>query len=88
VFYLAGRPSTFDVGGPAATPWASETRIAREGVALACPIADTGCVRQIEALAAGSAAAKRSEVELSRRYAGWNDPPVRYVIIIVPPRAS
>jgi 4-amino-4-deoxy-L-arabinose transferase-like glycosyltransferase len=88
VFYLADRPSTLDVGGPAATPWATEARIAREGVALVCPAADAGCMRLIEAHAAKDAAAKRSEVELSRRYAGRNDPPGRYVIIIIPPRAD
>jgi hypothetical protein len=49
---------------------------------------DTGCVQQIEARAAGNSAARRSEVELSRRYAGWSDPPVRYAIIIIPPRTD
>ena len=86
VFYLADRPSTLVVGASAATPWATAARIAREGVALTCPVADTGCVQQIEAQAAGNSAARRSEVELSRRYMGWNDPPVRYAIIVVPPR--
>ncbi len=38
VFYLADRPSTFDIAGPAATPWADEARIAREGIALTCPV--------------------------------------------------
>jgi len=88
VFYLADQPSTLVLGGAAATPWASEARVAREGVALVCPVADVGCVQQIEALAADKPTAKRSEVELSRRYAGWNDPAVRYVIIVLPPRTT
>jgi 4-amino-4-deoxy-L-arabinose transferase-like glycosyltransferase len=86
VFYLADRPSTFDIGGPEATPWASEARIAREGIALTCAVSDAGCMKLIEGWAAFNAGAVRSDVELSRRYLGWSDPPVRYAIIVIPPR--
>jgi hypothetical protein len=88
VFYLADRPSTFDIAGPAATPWADEARIAREGIALTCPVTEADCIRLIEGWAAFNPNAKRSEVELSRRYMGYSDPPVRYAIIIIPPKAE
>jgi hypothetical protein len=88
VFYLADRPSTLDIVTPAATPWADEARIAREGVALVCPMVEAQCVRLIEARATSNTAARRSEVTLSRRHAGFSEPPVRYLIIIVPPRAD
>jgi hypothetical protein len=86
VFYLPSRPSTLDIMGPQATPWADEARVAREGVALVCPALDQPCVRMLEARAARAPAAKRSEVELSRTHLGVADAPTRYVIGIVPPQ--
>jgi hypothetical protein len=85
VFYLADKPSTLDVGNPAATPWASEARIAREGVALVCAATDDGCLRLIAARAAAAPRAQRSEVVLSRRYLGSDDAPARYAIVVIPP---
>jgi 4-amino-4-deoxy-L-arabinose transferase-like glycosyltransferase len=87
-FYLPDRPSTVDVFWPAATPWIDAARIARDGMALVCRADDAPCVGLIEARAATNPAARRSEVELSRRYMGFNDPPVRYVIIVIPPKAG
>ncbi len=84
--YLADRPSTMDVLGPDRTPWADESRVAREGVALVCPVDGLWCVKAIEARAAGTLAARRTEVELVRRHFGVAGKPVRYLVIAVPPR--
>jgi hypothetical protein len=83
--YLADRPSTMDVLGPERTPWA-EPRIAREGVALVCPVDEVLCVRTIEARATGGLAVRRTEVELVRRHFGVAGKPTRYLIIIIPPQ--
>jgi hypothetical protein len=84
-FYLADRPSTYDVIGPNVTPWADDARIAREGIALVCPVDDEHCSREADALAARHRAGQRTEVEISRRYLGMSDRPIRYRIITVPP---
>jgi 4-amino-4-deoxy-L-arabinose transferase-like glycosyltransferase len=86
VFYLPDRPSTYDVIGPAETPWVDEARIARDGIALACPIAEAICLSAIDRFAAGRPVARRLEVELSRRYFGVSDRPERYQIVIIRPR--
>ena len=83
----AGLPGGIELGDSAVVGIVGERAPALALVrALVCPAADVGCMRLIEARAANNAAAKRSEVELSRRYAGFSDGPVRYAIIVIPPR--
>jgi len=84
--YLADRPSTLDVLERDQTPWADDARVAREGIALVCPVDEGACVKAIEARAASEAGARRSEVELARRHLGVTDKPERYLIITIPPR--
>jgi 4-amino-4-deoxy-L-arabinose transferase-like glycosyltransferase len=85
LFYFSDRPSTLEITDPAVTPWTDKARITREGIALFCPIEETRCMRAMNDLAAPSPASKRAEVELSRTYIGAADPPVRYVIVTIPP---
>jgi len=87
VFYLSDRPSTYDVMDPRQTPWAGPDRIAREGLAMVCPAGDRACVAKADALVPqGSPAARRIEVEISRRYLGIAGEPQRYLIETIPPR--
>ncbi len=83
-FYLGGKPLRIDIGSPQDTPWADDARIAREGIALACAADDPICMYFLARYA--GTAAKRSEIALSRTHLGRADPPVRYVIAIVPPQ--
>jgi len=85
LFYFPQRPSTLEITNPSVTPWTDEARIAREGIALFCPIEETGCVQAVNDRAAHSPAGKRVEVELSRSYFGHADTPVRYLIVTIPP---
>ena len=82
-FYLSGAPLRIDIVGPHDTPWADDTQIAHDGIALACAADEVLCMN---ALALRAAPARRSEVTLSRTYWGVVGPPVRYVIAIVPPQ--
>jgi hypothetical protein len=86
VFYLVDRPSTYDVIGPSETPWVDDARVARDGMALVCPLKEAGCLRAVEAYAAARPVARRLEVEISRSYFGVSDAPERYLIIIIRPR--
>jgi hypothetical protein len=80
-FYLPGQPLRIDLGSRD-TPWADATRMAREGIAIVCPEAQSECMTRLGALAA---ALPRQTVTLSRRFFGAADTPVRYVIVVVPP---
>jgi 4-amino-4-deoxy-L-arabinose transferase-like glycosyltransferase len=88
LIYFPEEPSTFEIMNPGVTPWTDEARIAREGIALFCPVEMVACVQVMNERAARSPAGKRAEVELSRSYFGTADPPVRYLIVTIPPGAS
>jgi 4-amino-4-deoxy-L-arabinose transferase-like glycosyltransferase len=83
VFYLRDRPSTLEINEPRVTPWADEASLARAGIALVCPEPEPTCMENLNARARGLT---RHAVTLSRRHFGVADTPVRYVIVIVPPR--
>ena len=84
VFYLAGRPATYDVTDPRHTPWVDDARIARGGIVLVCPVRETSCVAA--ATAATRRVAIRREVEITRTHLGVTDKPARYLIVTIPPQ--
>jgi 4-amino-4-deoxy-L-arabinose transferase-like glycosyltransferase len=86
IFYLPNRPSTFEIVTPRLTPWTDEARIAREGIALVCPIAELRCMRALQERVAKWHAVHREEVEISRSYFGVADKPERYLIVTIPPQ--
>jgi 4-amino-4-deoxy-L-arabinose transferase-like glycosyltransferase len=86
VFYLPDRPSTFEIVTPRLTPWVDESRIAREGIALVCPVAQSMCMRALQDRVAKAHATRRVEVEISRSYFGVPDKPERYLIVTIPPQ--
>jgi len=87
VFYFPDRPSTYEIIGPQVTPWTDAARIARDGIALYCPAEDSDCVKAMNALVQRGPVGTRRDVEISRRFAGTADKPVRYVIVTLLPRA-
>ena len=82
-FYLPGRPSTLDIADPPSTPWADEASVARAGIALVCPEPEAICMHFLNARAG---AATRHAVTLSRRHWGVPNKPVRYVVVVLPPK--
>jgi 4-amino-4-deoxy-L-arabinose transferase-like glycosyltransferase len=82
-FYLRDRPSTLEINEPRVTPWADEASVARDGIALVCPEPEAACMEKLNARARGLT---RHAVTLARRHFGVADTPVRYVIVVVPPR--
>jgi hypothetical protein len=85
-FYFRDTPKTFEIVTPQVTPWTTEADIAQSGIAIVCPAGDMQCMTALDARAAKSPGARRSEVELVRRHFGIVGHPARYVILIVPPR--
>jgi 4-amino-4-deoxy-L-arabinose transferase-like glycosyltransferase len=81
-FYLPDRPLRIDILGPRDTPWADESRIARDGIAMVCPEEQAACMAKLNARAA---AMPRHAATLSRKFMGMADAPERYIIAIVPP---
>jgi 4-amino-4-deoxy-L-arabinose transferase-like glycosyltransferase len=84
--YFPSRPATYAITSPWRTPWVDDSRIEREGIAIVCPLLETECVDAMNAYAARYGA-KVEEVTLARRYFGTDDPPMRYEIVIIPPRS-
>jgi hypothetical protein len=85
VFYFPDRPSTLDLLTPAVTPWADDARIARDGVLLFCPVAETRCMDAMNRRAAAAPAVRRTEVDISRTFLGIAGPVTRYAIVAILP---
>jgi 4-amino-4-deoxy-L-arabinose transferase-like glycosyltransferase len=85
-FYGADRPSTFADFSHYLSPGVTPETIARQGLAIACPADDAGCLHNMAALTATAADSSRSEVTLQRHWLGFAGPPERFTIAIVPPR--
>jgi hypothetical protein len=84
-FYFADPPATFVVTEPMRTPWVDPARIARGGIAIVCPRAEAGCLKELNALVTRFGG-KTEDVALARRFFGSPDTPVDYQIAIIPPR--
>jgi dolichyl-phosphate-mannose-protein mannosyltransferase len=86
LFYLPDRASPLEIVNPYLTPWIDEAEVARDGIALVCPIEESPCMKALDARAARNRASKRVEVEIARTYFGTADKPDRFVIVTMPPR--
>jgi 4-amino-4-deoxy-L-arabinose transferase-like glycosyltransferase len=84
-FYFADPPATFVVTEPMRTPWVDQARIAREGIAIVCPRAEPGCLKELNAFVTRYGG-KTEDIALARRFFGSSDTPVDYQIAIIVPR--
>ena len=78
-----GLCEALDLGVPA-TP-EEEALVARDGVALLCPMTSMICLGAANARAAAVSGAKRKEVEARRSYLGSEGRSERYVVFAIPP---
>jgi 4-amino-4-deoxy-L-arabinose transferase-like glycosyltransferase len=69
---------------PHNAPWIARERIATQGIALVCPVEQTGCIDEIDKIDQRHTAVRR-EVALARSYLGIRGRTVRYLIAAVPP---
>ena len=86
-FYMADRPSTYADFSPYLSPWVDQARLAREGVAIICPVEDAGCLYGLNTLTAAGPPGRRDEVTLVRHWLGFTGGAQRFVIATVPPRS-
>ncbi|MCL4802637.1 MAG: glycosyltransferase family 39 protein [Burkholderiales bacterium] len=84
-FYLPGT-MTFADFSPYLSPWATDARIARDGLAMVCPAGDPHCVKQMTERLRRAHADPPVEIEVTRRWLGLASPPARFLIGVVPPR--
>ena len=84
-FYLADKPSTLNVFRPRRTPWANESRIKQEGIAVFCPTDNRPCMEKLETFARAAPASRRSEFTLTDRYLGMKGATVNYAMIAITP---
>jgi Dolichyl-phosphate-mannose-protein mannosyltransferase len=88
VFYFTDQPATFDLDIPALTPWVSDDRIRRDGMAMVCPEPEPFCMRALPGYAARYHAIADEHIVVSRRYLGIAGKPQRYEIVIILPQQS
>ena len=86
-FYAQDRPSTLDLFVPGETPWTDDSRIAREGVVLICPVNETACLGATNALAERIPKRQRLEIEVARSFLGIKGLSERYLIEAILPRS-
>jgi len=86
LFYLPKDVAPLEIVEPRVTPWIDEAQVARDGIALACPVEESTCMAALEARAARGPVGRRTEVEVTRRYLGTDDKPDRFVIVTIRPR--
>jgi hypothetical protein len=81
--YMPEEPSTFADFDPYLSPWADRARIDREGMAIACPSDFLHCLDNIKRYAPG---APRKDIVLTRKWFGFESPPEKFTIAILPPK--
>ncbi len=85
-FYLPERPRTFADFSPYLAPWATPERIAREGMAMVCPVIDAHCVKVMRERLGPARQDDTTEIALTRSWLGIENRPARFLIGIIPPR--
>jgi hypothetical protein len=91
-FYLPEKPSTFPFSEPQLAPWATEARIARDGIAVVCHATGPDCLHQkvnwpthLLWTKSPRPPGHRIVIELERSFLGWAGRPAPYLIVIIPP---
>jgi len=87
-FYMRDRPSIFSDFSPYLSPWVTDARIEREGIAVVCGVdlpIDLWCLSKVSAYVMTDPAAQRREVVLTQRWLGFASRPKRFIICTVPP---
>jgi hypothetical protein len=82
-FYFHGQPAPLDVLVP--EPPGLDDRIAREGVAIACPAPDSRCLDAMEMYGARYPGATAEDVMLVPHHFGTPGQPAQFRIMIIPP---
>lgn len=92
-FYMTSRPTTFADFSSYLSPWVDLERIAREGIAIVCPLEDRErlrveyCREGMNARISGGPPGRRVEVTLTRHWLGFRGASKPFVIATVPPRS-
>jgi hypothetical protein len=84
-FYGTDRPSTFADFSRYLSPWATQERIAREGMVVMSSV-DSPYFDLTNKFIDASPGARRIEVTLARRWLGFESAPKRFIIATIPPR--
>jgi 4-amino-4-deoxy-L-arabinose transferase-like glycosyltransferase len=84
-FYLSDHPIAVHVLERPATA-SEEALIAKNGVALACPMMEPICMKLAKMRVAQSPFAKEIEVQVARSYLGSRGSSARYLIVAIPPK--
>jgi 4-amino-4-deoxy-L-arabinose transferase-like glycosyltransferase len=85
-FYCRDRPRAFPSFSRTYAPWIDPVAIAREGFVGLCLESDQACLAQARVLAAGNPNVREDTVALARSLFGITGDPLRFTILLAPPR--
>jgi 4-amino-4-deoxy-L-arabinose transferase-like glycosyltransferase len=87
-FYGSDKPSIYSDFSDYLSPWVSDARIARQGMAIVCAADDKWCVHKIATYQETNPAARRADIALTRHWLGFAGGTENFVIGTVPPPAT
>ena len=83
-FYAEDGPDEFIQLRYDLAPWVTPSRLAREGLLIACQAFDAGCLESGRA-AAAVPGGRHETVALEHKFLWWKDMPMKFEIFMVPP---
>ena len=81
--YAPEKPSTFAEFDPYLSPWVDKARIDRDGMAIVCPSDFLHCLADIKRYAPDR---PRKDITVTRQWLGFESPPEKFTIVILPPK--
>jgi 4-amino-4-deoxy-L-arabinose transferase-like glycosyltransferase len=84
-FYMSDKPSIHSDFSSYLSPWATDERIARQGMAIVCTLEELWCLGQLSLYVVSDPAVRRSDVVLTPHWLGFAGRPKHFIIGIVPP---
>ena len=87
-FYTTDHPDSVPDFVLRVVPWVTAERLKREGWAMVCRQDDVLCVSEAVRRSSVEPRAGRSDIEVARRYLGKFGKSERFMLIIVPPKAT
>jgi Dolichyl-phosphate-mannose-protein mannosyltransferase len=83
-FYSSDTPSFYDLTAPAATPWVTPERIARDGILIICVSSDANCLAAAAPLA--TPATQHHAIRVSHAYFGAKQAELSFELFLTPPK--
>ena len=86
VMYLPDGPSTFADFSTNLSPWVDQRRVARDGVAMVCPLDDSWCIDRMKTVAMEYPNVRTLDLDIQPSWIGLVGPSQRFAVTVIAPR--